>query len=108
MIIALAIGNPTGVQSVGTPEGPDGSNDRANPGCRNSGRLDRLVHAAPVAALAAIPQRPGRRDPQYGRQHANGLEVLARRYARGEIDRAEYLQKKGDIVGAQVPLGSYP
>ncbi len=35
-------------------------------------------------------------------QHANGLEVLARRYARGEIDRAEYLQKKGDIVGAQV------
>ena len=40
--------------------------------------------------------------------HANGLEVLARRYARGEIDRAEYLQKKGDIVGAQVPLGSYP
>ncbi len=35
-------------------------------------------------------------------QHANGLEVLARRYARDEIDRAEYLQKKGDIVGAQV------
>jgi uncharacterized membrane protein len=40
--------------------------------------------------------------------HANGLEVLARRYAHGEIDRAEYLEKKGDIVGAQVPLGSHP
>ena len=40
--------------------------------------------------------------------HANGLEVLARRYARGEIDRDEYLQKKGDIVGAQMPLGSHP
>jgi uncharacterized membrane protein len=37
-------------------------------------------------------------------QHANGLEVLARRYARGEIDRAEYLRKKGDIVGAEIPL----
>jgi uncharacterized membrane protein len=33
---------------------------------------------------------------------ANVLEVLARRYARGEIDRAEYLQKKGDIAGAEV------
>jgi uncharacterized membrane protein len=30
------------------------------------------------------------------------LEALARRYARGEIDRAEYLQKKGDIAGAEV------
>jgi uncharacterized membrane protein len=39
-------------------------------------------------------------------QRANGLEVLARRYARGEIDRVEYLRKKGDIVGAQVPVES--
>jgi uncharacterized membrane protein len=37
-------------------------------------------------------------------QHANGLEVFSRRYARGEIDLAEYLQKKDDIVGAQAPL----
>jgi uncharacterized membrane protein len=28
-----------------------------------------------------------------------GLEVLALRYARGEIDRDEYLQKRHDIVG---------
>jgi len=28
-----------------------------------------------------------------------GLEVLALRYARGEIDRDEYLEKKRDIVG---------
>jgi uncharacterized membrane protein len=27
-----------------------------------------------------------------------GLELLARRYARGEIDRDEYLEKKGDIL----------
>lgn len=30
---------------------------------------------------------------------ATGLEVLALRYARGEIDRDEYLQKRHDIVG---------
>lgn len=29
------------------------------------------------------------------------LELLARRYARGEIDREEYLQKRGDILGYQ-------
>jgi uncharacterized membrane protein len=29
---------------------------------------------------------------------STGLEVLARRYARGEIDREEYLQKRGDIL----------
>jgi uncharacterized membrane protein len=27
------------------------------------------------------------------------LELLGRRYARGEIDREEYLQKRGDILG---------
>jgi hypothetical protein len=29
----------------------------------------------------------------------SGLEILALRYARGEIDRGEYLEKKRDIVG---------
>ena len=28
-----------------------------------------------------------------------GLEVLEERYARGEVNRDEYLQKKGDILG---------
>jgi putative membrane protein len=30
---------------------------------------------------------------------SRGLEVLEERYARGEINREEYLQKKADIVG---------
>ncbi len=34
---------------------------------------------------------PPRRSP--------GLDVLEERYARGEINRDEYLQKKGDIDG---------
>jgi putative membrane protein len=29
--------------------------------------------------------------------HGGGLDVLEQRYARGEINRDEYLQKKGDI-----------
>ena len=29
-----------------------------------------------------------------------GLEVLAARYARGEIDRSEYLQKRDDILAS--------
>jgi uncharacterized membrane protein len=35
------------------------------------------------------------RDPRDG----TVLEVLARRYARGEIDRDEFLQKRSDILG---------
>lgn len=35
--------------------------------------------------------RMGRRQP--------GLDVLEERYARGEINREEYLQKKKDIIG---------
>ena len=35
------------------------------------------------------------RDPR----ESTVLELLARRYARGEIDRQEYLQKRNDIFG---------
>jgi len=31
------------------------------------------------------------------RRHSPGLDVLEERYARGEIDRDEYLQKKKDL-----------
>lgn len=34
--------------------------------------------------------------------HAHGLGVLEERYARGEIDRDEYLEKKGDLGGRAV------
>ena len=37
------------------------------------------------------------RNPREG----TALELLARRYVRGEIDREEYLQKRGDILGYQ-------
>jgi uncharacterized membrane protein len=34
-------------------------------------------------------------------EHSMGLDVLASRYARGEIGREEYLQKKSDILEFQ-------
>jgi len=35
------------------------------------------------------------------RRESTVLELLARRYARGEIDRDEFLQKRSDILGYQ-------
>ena len=34
-----------------------------------------------------------------GRRRSSGLDVLEERYARGELSREEYLQKKADILG---------
>ncbi len=42
-------------------------------------------------AQQSLLQGPGRRSP--------GLDVLEERYARGEINRDEYLQKRRDILG---------
>jgi putative membrane protein len=36
--------------------------------------------------------------PHHGSRRSAGLEVLEERYARGEINRDEYLQKKRDIL----------
>jgi putative membrane protein len=37
--------------------------------------------------------------PHHGPRRSVGLDVLEERYARGEINRDEYLQKKKDIGG---------
>jgi uncharacterized membrane protein len=34
-------------------------------------------------------------------KEAGGLDILSRRYARGEIDRREYMEKRADILGYQ-------
>jgi len=40
-----------------------------------------------------------RRARRLARAHAPELEVLGERYAKGEINRDEYLQKRSDILG---------
>ncbi len=59
-----------------------------------------VILAAGIAAVVWFVRSTtsSRADqPHPGRSRA--LEVLEERYARGEINRDEYLQKKGDIQG---------
>ena len=56
-----------------------------------------LVIVAAVWFVRAI-LRPRESTPRSER-HAAGLDMLDQRYARGEIKRDEYLQKRGDVLG---------
>jgi putative membrane protein len=56
-----------------------------------------LVLAAVVWFVRAMTH-PGHAQSA-GERRSRGLEVLEERYARGEIRREEYLEKKKDITG---------
>jgi putative membrane protein len=60
-----------------------------------------LLLALVVAAVAWFVRPAGGPADRAPRNHrpSAGLDVLEERYARGEIDREEYLQKKRDILG---------
>jgi putative membrane protein len=49
-----------------------------------------LIRSTTYTGGGMLPPRAGR---------SRGLELLDERYARGEINRDEYLQKRGDILG---------
>ena len=53
--------------------------------------LVRSMMTGGPAAGSHAPPAPARRSP--------GLDVLEERYARGEINRDEYMEKKRDIQG---------
>jgi putative membrane protein len=59
-----------------------------------------LVIAIVIALIVWYAQRRWRRRVRQAAamRETAGLEVLARRYARGEIDRDEFLQKRDDIL----------
>jgi putative membrane protein len=52
-----------------------------------------------LAAIAGVVWLVRSQPVAGGRRHSTGLDALEERYARGEIDRDEYLQKKRDIMG---------
>lgn len=61
-----------------------------------------LILVLVVAGMTAFMRAPWRpsgetQKPELG---SPGLRVLEERYARGEIPRDEYLQKKKDILGS--------
>jgi putative membrane protein len=59
-----------------------------------------LVIAIVIALIAWYVQHRWRRRVRQAAamRETAGLEVLTRRYARGEIDRDEFLQKRDDIL----------
>ena len=59
-----------------------------------------LLIIAIVAAVALVRFISGGRDGAGSPdRQSRALDLLEERYAKGEIDREEYLQKKGDIGG---------
>ena len=54
--------------------------------------------AVVIAVIAVIVRAASRSGAPIARR-VRGLDVLAERYARGEIGRDEFLQKTGDIAG---------
>ena len=57
-----------------------------------------LLVVAIVAAVALVRAISGRRDGGgFPDRRPRALDFLEERYAKGEIDRDEYLQKRGDI-----------
>ena len=64
-----------------------------------------LIVAIVIAAIAWYVQYQWRRRMRAmaarNPREVTVLELLARRYSRGEIDREEYLEKRSDILGYQ-------
>ena len=60
--------------------------------------LGLLFWIAVIAAMVWLV-RSFRRSNERGERSNAGLDVLEQRYAGGEINRDEYLQKKRDIAG---------
>jgi len=60
-----------------------------------------LILALLIAAAVWFFRRKDRSsgEPPTSRRQSSALDVLEERYARGEIDRDEYLQKKRDLTG---------
>ena len=65
--------------------------------------IEPIIIVALVIACTAwyMQHRRRRRAETFAMQHTSGLELLAKRYARGDIDREEYLQMKDDILSSQ-------
>jgi uncharacterized membrane protein len=66
--------------------------------------IETLLVVGIVIACTAwyVRHKLRRRARERALRNATGLQVLEKRYATGEIDRDEYLLKRGDILGYPV------
>ena len=64
------------------------------------GLIHIVISVIVIAAVVFLVLRLVRTiKPAHAVRQSSGLDVLEERYARGEINRDEYLQKKEDIAG---------
>ncbi|MCJ7458186.1 MAG: SHOCT domain-containing protein [candidate division Zixibacteria bacterium] len=52
-----------------------------------------------IALVVKWLLQQGRSEPRSPAQEENALEILKKRYARGEINKEEFEQKKKDLTG---------
>lgn len=65
-----------------------------------------LVVLAVVAIVWVVRSTThGDRPNPHSPRRSQGLDILEERYARGEVDREEYLEKRGDLLGKGSLLG---
>lgn len=62
------------------------------------GLLAAVFVAAVLAAVVVLIRWLARDDRDRPARNGSALDILSARYARGEIDRDEYLQKKKDLA----------
>ena len=63
-----------------------------------------LIIGIVIGSIIWYVQFRARRRAREEMRRSLGLEVLAARYAHGEIDRDEFLEKRRDILGAEMAL----
>lgn len=64
------------------------------------GLISLLLIAAIVIGVVYLVRALFPPSHRTGANHSSALSALNERYAKGEINREEYLQKKADIIGS--------
>jgi uncharacterized membrane protein len=67
-----------------------------------------VIIAAAVYLVRAFLQSRGRASQSTGPFRSPGLDELDLRYARGELSRSEYFERRADLMGGPAPPPATP